>query len=100
MPFVVRDRVRWSDCDPLGIIHYAAYLRFLEVAEHELMRSLGLPYDLLRVERGVWLPRKALHMEFHKPAQMDEEVAIAIAVERVGTTSITFTNPLRRCCFP
>ena len=27
MTFEVLDRVRWSDCDPLGIIHYGTYVR-------------------------------------------------------------------------
>lgn len=89
-PFSVRERVRWSDCDPFGIIYYGAYIRFFEIAEHEMLRSLGLPYDVLRVERDVWIPRKALTMEFHRPAEMDEEIDIAVGVRNIGTTSITF----------
>lgn len=95
-PFVIRDRIRWSDCDPLGIVYYGAYLRFFEVAEFEFLRSIGLPYDVLRVEHGVWLPRKALQAEFHRPAAMDEEIAVSIAVERVGTTSVTFRFEVTR----
>jgi acyl-CoA thioester hydrolase len=82
--------VRWSDCDPFGIIYYGAYTRFFEIAEHEMLRSLGLPYDVLRVERDVWIPRKALTVDFQRPAEMDEEIDIGVGVERVGTTSITF----------
>lgn len=87
--FTVSDRVRWSDCDPLGIIHYAAYLRMFEVAEHEMFRAAGLPYEILRKSGGVWLPRKALQMEFHTPAQMDEAVTIESWYSRVGETSMT-----------
>jgi acyl-CoA thioester hydrolase len=94
--FVVRDRIRWSDCDPLGIVYYGAYLRFFEIAEFELLRSVGLPYDVLRVEHGVWLPRKALHAEFHRPAEMDEEIEIAASVEKIGTMSITFRFEVTR----
>jgi YbgC/YbaW family acyl-CoA thioester hydrolase len=89
-PFSVRERVRWSDCDPFGIIYYGAYTRFFEIAEHEMLRSLGLPYDVLRVERDVWIPRKALSMSFESPAEMDEEIDVAVGVRDVGTTSITF----------
>ena len=55
--FSIQDRVRWSDCDPLGIIHYSTYLRLFEVAEHEMFRACGLPYEVLRKAGGVWLPR-------------------------------------------
>jgi YbgC/YbaW family acyl-CoA thioester hydrolase len=89
-PFSIRERVRWSDCDPFGIIYYGAYIRFFEIAEHEMLRSLGLPYDVLRVERDVWIPRKALTMSFDSPAEMDEEIDVAVAVQEIGTTSITF----------
>ena len=94
--FVVRDRIRWSDCDPLGIVYYGAYLRFFEIAEFEMFRSVGLPYDLLRVEHGVWLPRKALHAEFHRPAAMDEEIDIAVRVEEIGVASITLQFEVTR----
>lgn len=88
-PFSISERVRWADCDPLGIIHYSAYLRFFEVAEHEMYRACGLPFEVLRRTGGVWLPRKALHCEFHSPAQMDEAVVIEAWFSKIGTTSLT-----------
>jgi acyl-CoA thioester hydrolase len=87
--FEVRDRVRWSDCDPFGIIYYGAYVRLFQVAEEELFRACGLPFSELRVNRGVWIPRKALQMEFHSPAQLDEAVVVRVWFGRIGTTSIT-----------
>jgi acyl-CoA thioester hydrolase len=87
--FEVRDRVRWSDCDPFGIIYYGAYVRLFQVAEEELFRACGLPFSELRVHRGVWIPRKALQMEFHSPAQLDEAVTVSTWFGRIGTTSIT-----------
>lgn len=87
--FEVRDRVRWSDCDPFGIIYYGAYVRLFQVAEEELFRACGLPFSILRQEKHVWIPRKAVHAEFHSPAELDEEVVIEAFFTRLGTTSIT-----------
>ena len=89
LPFAVRERVRWSDCDPLGIIYYGAYIRFFEAAEHEMFRAAGLPYEVMRVQRHVQLPRKAFQVEFHSPAQMDELVEIQAGISRIGQTAIT-----------
>lgn len=89
LPFTVRERVRWSDCDPLGIIYYGAYIRYFEVAEHEMFRAAGLPYAVMRVERHVQLPRKAFQVEFHSPAQMDELLEIRTGIARIGETSVT-----------
>lgn len=86
----MQQRVRWSDCDPLGIIWYGAYLKYFEAAEHEMMRAAQLPYEELRVARRVQLPRKAFQVEFHSPAQMDELLDIEVGVAAVGQTSLTF----------
>jgi YbgC/YbaW family acyl-CoA thioester hydrolase len=88
-PFAVQERVRWSDCDPLGIIYYGTYIRFFESAEHEMFRQAGLPYEVMRVQRQVQLPRKAFQVEFHSPAQMDELLEIRVGVARIGESSIT-----------
>ncbi len=89
LPFRLQERVRWSDCDPLGIIYYGAYVRYFEAAEHEMFRAAGLPYDVMRVQRHVQLPRKAFSVEFHSPAQMDELLDVEVGVAKIGTTSIT-----------
>ena len=89
MKFEVLDRVRWSDCDPFGIIYYGAYIRLFQVAEEELFRACGLPFTVLREHRGVWIPRKALQAEFHSPAQLDEEVAVQAHFSRIGNAAIT-----------
>lgn len=90
LPFSIQQRVRWSDCDPLGIIWYGAYLKYFEAAEHEMMRAAGLPFETLRLERKVQIPRKAFQVEFHSPAQMDELLDIEVGIAKIGQTSITF----------
>jgi acyl-CoA thioester hydrolase len=88
-PFAVLERVRWSDSDPFGIIYYGAYIRLFQVAEEELFRACGMPFEELRENRGVWIPRKAFHAEFHSPAQLDEEVRIEAHFSKIGRSSIT-----------
>lgn len=87
--FEVRDRVRWSDSDPMGIIFYGAYLRLMGVAESEMSRACGLPVHELRQTRGVWIPRKAVHLEFHTAAELEEELIIQSWFARIGNTAIT-----------
>ena len=89
LPFSIQTRVRWSDCDPLGIIWYGSYLRYFEAAEHEMFRAAGLPYEVLRVEREVQLPRKAFQVEFRSPAEMDELLDVEVGVSKIGNTSLT-----------
>ena len=41
--FEVRDRIRWADSDPMGIIFYGAYLRLIGVAEARCFAPAGCP---------------------------------------------------------
>lgn len=87
--FEVRDRIRWADSDPMGIVFYGAYVRLIGVAESEMFRACELPVRALRLERGFWIPRKALHLEFHSMAQLEEEVIVQSWFARIGTSAIT-----------
>jgi YbgC/YbaW family acyl-CoA thioester hydrolase len=87
--FECTDRIRWSDSDPMGIVFYGAYIRLMGVAESEMSRAVGLPVHEWRFKRGVWIPRKALHLEFHSAAELEEEVLIQSWYSRVGTSAIT-----------
>jgi YbgC/YbaW family acyl-CoA thioester hydrolase len=87
--FETRDRIRWADSDPMAIVFYGAYIRLIGVAESEMFRACGLPVHEVRFARDVWIPRKALHLEFHSAAQLEEEVLIKSWFSRVGTTAIT-----------
>ena len=40
--FVTSRRVEFSDTDAAGIMHFVAFFRMMEQAEHELLRSVGL----------------------------------------------------------
>ena len=88
VPFVVREFVRWSDVDIVGIIRYDAYLRFYQLAESELFRAAGLGYHDTLQRFGVTLPRKVMHAEFVSPPTLEEELEVRTWVDRVGTTSM------------
>lgn len=87
-PFFVEDYVRWSDVDFAGIIFYGSYVRFFEIAETELFRSVGLAFHDVFDTYDVWFPRKALHGEFFLPARLDDRLRVAAYIGKVGTTSL------------
>lgn len=88
-PFVIEEYVRWSDVDFAGIIFYGSYVRLFEIAETELFRRCGLAYAEMFDRFDVFLPRKAVHSEFYRPARLDDRLRIAAYVGRVGTKSLT-----------
>lgn len=87
-PFVVRERVRWSDVDAAGIVCYGMYLRFFELAESELFRMAGLPARTLSGTHGLWLVRRRIECDFFQTASLDDELEIAVHVAAIGRTSM------------
>jgi acyl-CoA thioester hydrolase len=88
-PFIVSEYVRWSDVDFAGIIFYGAYVRFFEIAETEMFRACGLAYRQVFDRYQIFLPRKAVHAEFFRPARLDDRLRVAAYVGHVGTKSLT-----------
>jgi YbgC/YbaW family acyl-CoA thioester hydrolase len=90
----IRVRVPFVDVDSSQRIHFTAMFRYFEVAEHSLMRALGLPYaTTLREYR---FPRVHLSCDFRAAIYFDDQLEVAAEVERVGTTSWTLRFTARK----
>jgi YbgC/YbaW family acyl-CoA thioester hydrolase len=83
----IRVRVPFVDVDSTQRIHYTAWLRFMEVAEHHLMREIG--YSYATVLRDQAYPRVHLNCDFYGAIQYDDELTVEARVERVGRSSWT-----------
>ncbi len=87
--FIIEEHVRWSDTDRAGIIYYGQFLRFFEIAETELFRSVGLPYSEVFDRFDIWLPRVQIHFDFRKPLVLDDLIEVSAYVGRFGNKSFT-----------
>ena len=93
---LVRERVRWSDVDVMGIVYYGRYLRFMEAAETEFFRAIGFPYDVLADRHGVWIARVRLECDYRAPAKLDDEILCRAELRKLGGSSMTFAFPIDR----
>jgi acyl-CoA thioester hydrolase len=94
--FTIEERVRWGDVDAARIIFYGAYIRFFEIAETELFRSIGLPYGKIFDELDIWLPRVHLECDFRQAARLDDLLEVSVYVGRIGNKSMRFDFEVRR----
>jgi acyl-CoA thioester hydrolase len=88
-PFTLSERVRWIDCDAAGIIYYGAYIRFFEIAETEMYRSIGLPYAVAFETIDCFPIRAAYHCDYRFPARLDDLMDISVWISHWGRTSFT-----------
>jgi len=90
--FDSRLRVQWADVDIAGILYFAAYWRFAELAEMDMFRELGFPYNTVFDELDFWLPRVKVEAQYHAPALMDDWLRIRTHVEHVGASSVRWRS--------
>jgi acyl-CoA thioester hydrolase len=85
-------RVYWEDTDAGGVVYYASYLRFLERARTEWLRSCGFSQQALARDPGIIFPVVDLRIEYKRPARLDDELLISCAARSQGATAISFAQ--------
>ena len=95
-PFRWESRVYWEDTDGGGIVYYANYLRFLERARTEWLRSLGYSQRVLAEEPGIVFAVVSLNIEYRKPAKLDDELLITCEPKVEGAATIVFAQRIYR----
>ncbi len=95
--FVTRRRVEFFETDLAGIVHFANYYRYMEMAEHEFFRSLGLQIHGTLDDGTVFgWPRVSASCSFQAPARYDDELEIRLTVLRRSARSLTTGYEIRR----
>src|SRR3989304_4865440 len=89
-PFYTSRLVEFADTDMAGIVHFATFFRYMESAEHELLRSLGFSVYTEIDGVPISFPRVAAPCECAAPARCEDMLDIAVNVRHVGNTSITY----------
>jgi 4-hydroxybenzoyl-CoA thioesterase/acyl-CoA thioester hydrolase len=90
MPFRTTRRVEFSDTDAAGIVHFARFFVYMESAEHEMLRSVGLSVMQSSGEHQISWPRVSVSCDFRQPAKFDDVVTIEVSIERIGEKSVTY----------
>ena len=88
-------RVRYAETDKMGVVYYANYFVWFEVARADLLRSLGWSYREME-HTGVSLPVIEAHCEYHRPARYDDELEISAEGRRLSPVRMAFTYEVRR----
>jgi acyl-CoA thioester hydrolase len=81
---VVHRLVEWSDTDAAGHHHHGAVLRWVEAAEAELLRRLGVADLFGRI------PRVRYEVDYRSRLWFGQTVRVELAVGRVGQTSLRY----------
>ena len=86
-PFSIEHRVPWPDVDLVGVVYFARFLSYFEMAEVEWMRSRNIDYQGLLDKEKIWMPRVSAHCDYKSPAHFGDLLSIEMKLGRLGRSS-------------
>ena len=96
MSFERTQVVRFSHCDPAGIVFFPQYLVMLnELVEDWFDRGLEIPYAGFVGQRRLGLPTLRLECEFSAVSRHGDQLTQRLAVRRVGRSSLVLATEMR-----
>ena len=78
------------------MVYYANYLKFMERARTERLRTMGFEQDQLRQDEGVLFTVHSVQADFRQPARFNDELEVTADISEQRRASLTFSQEIRR----
>jgi len=88
-------RVRYPECDPMGVVHHAVYPIWFEMGRTEMLRAAGGSYRDMEAA-GVFLAVVRLEVRFRRPARYDDVLRLETSLPSPGPVKIEHAYRLFR----
>ena len=88
-------RVYIEDTDAGGIVYYVNYLKYLERARTELMRTFGLERAAV-ADAGWNFVVSDVSLSYKEPARLDDQLHATAVISAVGGATVDFHQTVRR----
>lgn len=89
-------RVYYEDTDSGGVVYYANYLKFMERARTERLRSAGFEQDQLLQDQGILFAVHSVQVDFKRPATFNDALEVSAEISEQRRASLTFFQEIRR----
>jgi tol-pal system-associated acyl-CoA thioesterase len=88
-------RVYIEDTDAGGIVYYVNYLKFMERARTEWLRTLGYQHYALVGDDFLFVVHSC-SVRYHRPARIDDALVVTATLRRLGKATLDFTQQVWR----
>lgn len=88
--FKTRRRIEFVETDMAGIVHFSNFFRFMEAAEHDFFRSLGIFLHSQDKDHLRGFARVHADCDYLRPLRLYDEFEVHLQITRIGRTSITY----------
>ncbi len=89
-------RVYYEDTDSGGVVYYANYLKFMERARTEWLRSAGFEQDRLLADDGILFAVTEIDLRYLSPARFNDALTVTAQVVEKRRASLRFAQTVLR----
>jgi 4-hydroxybenzoyl-CoA thioesterase len=83
--------IRFSHCDPAGIVYFVNFFDMVGgVVEDWFREAIGVPFQEMHLERRIGFPIVRTGCEFFRPAHLGDTLVLELGIARLGRSSIEF----------
>lgn len=87
-------RVEFQETDAAGIVHFTAFFRYMEEAEHALWRAAGL--SIAPSGSPIGWPRVSASFDYHRALRFEDEFEIRIRITAIEERTMSYVCELTR----
>lgn len=89
--FTTERKIRFSHCDPAGIVYFVNFFDMVSGAVEDWFgEALGWTFNDMHIRRRVGFPIVSTGCEFFKPCRLGDRLELALAIAKLGRSSIEF----------
>jgi len=78
------------------VVYYANYLKFMERARTEWLRSLGFEQNLLLQQERIVFAVRRVEIDFRQPARFNDALVVRSLIKQRRRASLTFQQQITR----
>lgn len=94
--FTLPVRIYWEDTDAGGIVYHANYLRYMERARGEFLRSAGFEQRRMQEAGMPVIVVADLSLKYRRPAKLDDLLTVKTRVKLIRAASVVFAQEVWR----
>jgi acyl-CoA thioester hydrolase len=94
--FSINVRIYYEDTDVAGVVYYANYLRYLERARTEWLRTTGYELDQIQRDLKAVFVVKRVEADYHSPAKLGDMISVTCEPTKVGHSKLVVNQRVRR----
>ncbi|MDQ6965853.1 MAG: YbgC/FadM family acyl-CoA thioesterase [Mariprofundaceae bacterium] len=89
-------RIYYEDTDHGGVVYYANYLKYMERARTEFMRSYGIELDQLQRDNQVLFAVTEAHVHYRRPARFNDALSVTSSLSYAKGARLAFHQTVFR----